>query len=225
MKYVLSTLLLLACVAAWPADLKRLDITLGIRETQSGDSHSSSYNWSLDALVEQPTDDWLYSLTVDSDYTGGDTELDLLRTWWRVMPAKQREWTPVFLISTEGDHSCERMMTLGALGVRHPLPGGFLEFTAGFSKDVRTADDWEGDLGLLIDIREEWGRFSAGIKPQGKLYSTDQVRFRDGEFRYSVDFNASYRLDEHMGIGYHLLRSNLTGTTQSDQFVGITYRH
>ena len=109
--------------------------------------------------------------------------------------------------------------------MRHSLPGGFFEFTAGFSKDVRTSDSWQGDVGLLVDVHKDWGRFSAGVKPQGKIYSTDEFRYRGDDFRYSVDFNANYALDDHMGIGYHLLRSNLTGTTQSDQFVGLTYRH
>ena len=223
----LIVVVVLACLlcGSAQAQLKRLDVSLGLRDTQSGASHSSTYNWALDGLYEKPAGRWLYSLTVDSDYTGGDAELDLLRTWWRFMPSKQQDWMPVFLISTEGDHSLDRLSTLAAVGVRHPIAGGFLEFTAGASKDVKTSEDWKADFGVLVDVRKQWGRFSAGVKPQGKMFTTDEVRVRGGEWRYSVDFDANYALDDHMGLGYHLVRSNLSGDLQSDQFIGITYRH
>ena len=207
------------------AQLKRLDISLGLRETQSKNVSSVTYNWALDGLYEQPLGNFTSSLTVDSDYTGGDTSLDVLRTWWRLMPAKQSDWTPVLIFSSEGDHSLDRLSVLTALGVRHKITGGFVEFSAGVSKDAQTNEDWKADFGILLDYRRKWGKFGVGIKPQGIISTTDELRVRGGEWRYSIDFNTTYALDSHIGIGYRMLRSNLSGVNNVDQFIGLTYRH
>ena len=226
MRFVLLVIaLILVLSSPTRAQLKRLDISLGLREIQSSNRSSVNYNWALDGLYEQPLGDFMASLTVDSDYTGGDVSLDVLRTWWRVMPAKQSDWSPVLLISTEGNHSLDRLSTLAALGMRRRIPGGFVEFSAGVSKDIRIDEPWKADFGVLLDYRRKWGRLSAGIKPQGILSTIDELRVRNGAWRYSVDFNLNYTLDAHVGIGYRMLRSNLSGVTNGDQFIGLTYHH
>ena len=226
MKYLALIILITFTVPA-PAytQLKRLDISIGLRETQSNNISSITYNWALDGLYEQPLGDFMASLTVDSDYTGGDANLDVLRTWWRIMPQQKSNWVPVLLVSTEGDHSLERLSVLTAIGMQRKINGGFVEFSAGTSKDVRLSESWKADFGVLLDYRRKWGRFGIGIKPHGILSTTDELRIRDGEWRYSVDFNANYAIDSHIGIGYRMLRSNLSGVTNGDQFIGLTYHH
>ena len=221
----LPLLILLLLTVPAHAQLKRLDISIGLRETQSRNVSSVTYNWALDGLYEQPLGDFTTSLTIDSDYTGGDANLDVLRTWWRVMPKQKSTWVPVLLVSTEGDHSLERLSVLTAFGVRRKISGGFIEFSAGVSKDVQIDEAWKADFGVLLDYRHKWGKFGVGIKPQGILSTTDELRIRDGEWRYSIDLNANYALDSHIGIGYRMLRSNLSGVTNVDQFIGLTYHH
>lgn len=223
MKITVATLLILMCSLVH-ADLDRCDIMLGVSEAKKGGNTSSSVKWSLDTVYsDQIGDLGKFSLTLDSDYSTGDVEFDLLKTWWRYIPTSDREIKPVFLATTSGQHDFDDTLLMLGVGFRKDIPGGFAELSIGGSRDISGDDRWKGDFGLLIDFRRKFGKLNCSLRPQGAINTSSEARIRGGDVTYSVDFKVSYPLANDLSLGYHLLRTNSGGSLSSDQFIGISY--
>lgn len=225
---MLFAALIISAACAHAIDTRDLKIALSLASDDSGDDSESSYSWAMDGTWALQRASQEYSLKIDSDFSRSDdaSEFNRLKTWWRYMwkdvPATR--WRPLVLISTEGDHGLHQVHTLGAFGYQRKYSWGILEFTAGASKDVKTAESWVGDVGALIDYQQRWGKLTMGVNPSGELGVLGEVRRRADDFRYSVDTNLDYEIGSHLQASYRLHFGNTTKDSRRSQFLGITYR-
>ncbi len=222
--------LLVASSAAWSSDWTqdKFEIGFSIAESKGDSGSSRDYSWNFDGLWTRHHPTRLFSITVDSDYSkaeNGGSEVDRLKTWLRRIyqnrPAEQ--WNPVVTISTEGDHDCDTVLTLVAGGMRKEFPRGFLELTAGASKDVRSAESWAGDIGALFQYQRQWGRLGLTVNPETSYGMLGEFRLRRKRLRYTFDTSLDYSLGKKLSLTYRLHRNNFKGTSQRHQYLGLTY--
>jgi len=129
--------LALSATVAECVETDNLRATLSLTNKAGASGSATDYAWSLNGLWSDRWGHHDVSLTVDSDYSRGDDgqKYDRLKTWLRYTLKNQpgTEWTPLLLVSTEGDHRAEQLQTLAALGLHKGFAHGFLELSAGAS--------------------------------------------------------------------------------------------
>ncbi len=229
-------LCLLVAVGTAPAaladfEMKKFNALISANETKSKDNSSWSLNWNMDSELVLSSKRTLLTITIDSDYSKSETtELDRLRTGFRVLSSQygkaEGKWYPVLLIQTEGDHGGNSIHTLLSGGYRQKLKYGFIELTAGASKDVRTGDTWTGDVGVQFAYERKIGKkwkFKTG--PTGEYGTLGQARLRGDRFRYSWDVGLDYQATNRIGIGYRLWYGNTVPNARRTQWFGITYKY
>ena len=203
-----------------------LKATVSLISKASDQGACSDYAWSLDGAWSDRWGAHDVTLTVDSDYSRGDDspKYDRLKTWWRYSLKDQpaTKWTPLVLVSTEGDHRADQLQTVAALGLRKSNPHGFVELSLGASKDVRTADPWTGDLGLTVGYERRFGNLGWSLKPQGAFGALGEARLRPDRFLYTMDTSLDYRLTNKMALSYRLQWGNTLADAQRMQFLGLT---
>ena len=212
----------------WTQD--KFEISASISENESAGGSSRDYSWSFDGLWARHGQDRLFSITVDSDYSRQDTagtKVDRLKTWFRriYQDRPATEWNPVITLSTEGDHSFDRVLTLLAGGMRREFSGGFVEFTGGASKDVRSSEGWAADVGALFQYHRDWKRLGLSINPETSYDVLGEFRVRRKRLRYTFDVSLDYTLTGKLGITYRLHRNNFTGSSQRRQYLGLMYKN
>jgi len=227
----LLTAILLSLAAAVQADWEtnKFQVLLSAMETKGGGDTNTT-------LARGLAGDWDRSLwgqtlqfTLDSDYSKSETdELDRLRTGTRLLDSDHgdvlRDWYPVFLVQTEGDHGLDSVHTLVAAGFRQKRRHGFLEGTFDVSKDVQTSEGWVGDVGVQVGYQQQVGdRWSFCTGPKGEYGAVGSVRYRD-RFRYSWDVNVDYRASDRLGVGYRLWYGNAVPHSDRTQWIGLTYK-
>lgn len=221
-------LLVLGTRLGW-AKTDNLRATLSLTERSSDRGDSTDYAWAFGGSWSDLWGPHLASLTVQSDYShsSNGSEYDRLKTWWRYTLKTPRpgRWTPLLVISTEGPHDCQQLQTLGAFAMRRAFTGGFLELSAGASKDVRTAEAWTGDLGALISFNRRWGKFGWSVRPQGNLGALGEARLRSDRFLYTLDTTLDYSLSSNFGVTYRLQAGNTLVDAHHIEFLGLTYKH
>jgi hypothetical protein len=217
-------------MAALALKTEKLDFIANVNEDRVEGESEYDFSTSLDGVWATDMEDSRWELTMASDYDrslSGEDEYDRLKTWFRYL-MKQREetkWNPLIAVSTEGDHDLNTVQTLLALGYRKHFGQGFLELTGGASKDVRTAENWTGDVGALISLREDFGRFTWTVNPEVSYGVLGEVRFRDNRTLYSFSSALKYRLSEGMGIAYRLQLNNAQDDDRRHQFLGLSYSY
>ncbi len=208
-------------------DTDRLKLSLSITNESGKSGSSSNYSWAGDGMWSLRDDYRRLSLQTQSRYSRSDDDrkYDQLKTWWRYtwhnVPATK--WHPVVLVSTDGDHGFDRLLTLGAFGYRKNYGPGDIEFTLGASKDIRTADTWTGDVGFFFDYAAKTGKLSVGVHPHGDYGVLGEMRFRDNRFRYTIDSDLNYDIGDRLRASYRLSWSNTTKDSNRLHFLGITY--
>lgn len=218
----------LPVAADWEID--NLRVLTSLHEIQSETESQWSFSWNLDGEFRWPAGSKALSLTLDSDYSKGDrAKLDRLRTAWRWMEAGYSQgaprWYPVYLLQTEGDHGANSLHLLNAFGFRLPYRYGFLELTAGLSKDVRTSEEWIGDIGVLLSYERKIGdRWTFRAGPEVDIGALGDVRLRGGRVRYSWDAAVDYQASERLGLGYRLWYGNTVPDSKRTQWLGITFK-
>ncbi len=210
----------------WTQD--KFEIGLSIAESKGEGASSRDYSWNFDGLWTRHSPGRQFSITVDSDYSkvrGSGSKLDRLKTCLRRIYQNQpaTEWNPVITVSTEGDHSCDTVLTLVAGGMRRAFPRGFIELTGGASKDVRTSESWAGDVGALFQYQRRWGRMGLTVNPETSYGILGEFRLRRKRMRYTFDVSLDYSLGERLGVTYHVHRNNFKGTSQRHQYLGLKY--
>lgn len=211
-------------------ETKKLQALLSATETKGEGGGSWTLSWNFDGQWQTPMAGRNLNVTVDSDYSKSDTaKLDRLRTGFRLLDreyGKQiRKWHPVYLIQTEGDHSLDSIHTLGAAGYRQKRRYGFVELTAGASKDVTTGESWVGDIGAEVGYERNLGpkwKFRTG--PTGEYGALGSVRLRDDRFRYSWDVSLDYQASKKLGLGYRMWYGNTVPGSRRTQWIGLTYK-
>jgi hypothetical protein len=231
MRLMLSTMavcLLLGSALRAGAETDQFRASLSLTNRSGDAGNATDYAWSLGAAW---SDQWGHhgaSLTLQSDYSRADSgaTYDRLKTWWRynLQQVSPNRWTPLVVLSTEGPHGCDQLQTLAALGARHNISGGFVELSAGLSKDVRTAASWAGDVGGLVSFARRWGKVAWTMQPQGNLGALGEARLRADRFVYTVDTTLDYRFSERLGATYRLQWGNSLLDARRIQFVGLTYQ-
>jgi hypothetical protein len=219
---------LLGGLARAEVQTKQIRILVSANETKGTNEANWTYAWALDGKWFRPGTDASVEVTLDSDYAHSDhSRVDRLRSAWRaISPQYGKEpghWYPVVLVQTEGDHSFESLHTLVAAGFRQQQRYGFLEFTAGASKDVRTAESWVGDIGLAFAFSRKFNeRWKISSGPKADYGAIGEVRSRDDRLRYSWDVNVNYQMTDKVGLGYRLWYGNTVPNSRRTQWVGLT---
>lgn len=232
LRTVIQSVALIAVVATAQADwnTNKFQILLSATETKGGGDTNTTLSWSLDGGWDREMWDRTLQFTLDSDYSKSDSaKLDRLRTGTRLLDKDYgkvlREWSPVYLIQTEGDHSLDSVHTLVAAGFRQKRRYGFLEATAGVSKDIQTSESWVGDIGFEVGLEKQIGsKWKVRTGPKGEYGALGSVRLRDDRFRYSWDVNVDYQASERLGVGYRLWYGNTVPNSDRTQWIGLTYR-
>ena len=152
--------------ADWTQD--QFEISASLSENKGAGGSSRDCSWSFDGQWTRHKPRRLFSTTVASDYNRADTagtKVDRLKTWFRriYQDRPATEWNPVITLSTEGDHGFSSVLTLLAGGIRREFPRGFVELTGGASKDVRSAEGWAADVGVLFQYHRDWKRLGPTI--------------------------------------------------------------
>lgn len=221
------------CLLAPPAgadfETKKLEALLSANETKGGGDSNWTLKWNLKGRWLRPGTHSSFGISVDSDYAKSDaSKVDRLRMGFRLLDKDYgkvtRKWYPVYLIQTEGDHSFDSVHTLGAAGFRQKRRYGFLELTAGASKDIRASEEWVGDVGAEIGYESMLGdrwKFSTG--PKGEFGAFGSMRLREDRLRYSWDVSLDYKVSEKLGIGYRLWYGNTVPNSDRTQYIGVKY--
>lgn len=225
---LLLATMLLPLNVTW-AHTDNLRATLSLTEKASDSGDSTDYAWSFSGAWSDTWGSSVASLTTQSDFSRASdgSEYDRLKTWWRytLKAPSPGHWTPLVMVSTEGPHSCEQLYTLGAFALRRDFTGGFLELSAGASKDVRTADQWTGDIGALVNFSRRWGKLGWSLRPQGNMGALGEARLRGDRFLYTIDTTLDYRLSSNFCLTYRLQQGNTLVDAHHIEFVGLTYQH
>lgn len=207
-------------------DTQRLRVLISANEQQGADRGDWTYAWALDGQWGQQGRRAGMELTIDSDYSRSETATtDHLLTGWRwigVRDARADGWKPVFLAQTEGDHRFDTAMLLLAVGMRRKHRDGFIELTAGASRDIGRADEWIGDIGLAFGYERALSRkWTVRTGPQAQYGTMGQLRVRDDRLRYSWDLNLNYRINDACSLGYRLWAGNTVPTARRTQWIGL----
>ena len=216
---------------AWALEPVRMNAILSATETRGADDGNWSFTWSFDGAWRALTDSNRLDVTLNSNYARSErARLDRLRTGFRWLDKDYGEdkgrWYPVYLLQTEGDHSINSLHTLVAAGFRQEHGYGYLEVTAGASRDVRAADTWTGDVGLEFSYeREILDRWTVRTGPKAEYGALGSARLRGDRIRYSWDFNLTYQATDRLGIGYRLWTGNTVPNSDRTQWIGLTYRY
>jgi hypothetical protein len=221
---------LMVAMSAWAeTETKKFRILISANETKGETSEKLTYAWSLDGQWHQVGERIGLETTLDSDYSrSDDTEVDRLRTAFRFISpeyGKQlHKWYPIFLAQTEGDHDFDSVHTLLAFGYRQKQRHGYLEFSAGASKDIRTGESWLGDVGMAFQYERKISeRLTVSTGPKAEYGAVGEVRLRKDRLRYSWDVNIDYELGERIGLGYRLWYGNTVPNSRRTQWLGVTY--
>lgn len=215
---------------AWALDRKKCDVLMSATETKGDGGGSWTLAWSFDGAWAQSWSRKSLGITVDSDYSKSDTaKLDRLRLGFRLLGSDYgkiaRKWYPVYLVQTEGDHGFDSMHTLGAAGYRQKRRHGFVELTAGVSKDIRESESWVGDIGAQVGYERKLGpKWSFRTGPEAEFGAVGDVRLREDRLRYSWDVAIDYRASERLGFGYRLWYGNTVPNSRRTQWIGVTYK-
>ncbi len=229
---ILTLTIILTPLAAH-ADLRtqKLSALFSATETKSDDGGAWTIAWNLDGEWLRPGKRKALTITADSDYSRSETKtLDRLRLGFRWLDGDYgevlRKWHPVYLVQTEGDHGGDSIHTLVAAGYRQKRRHGFIELTAGFSKDVRSStQEWVGDIGTQFGYERELGKWKIRTGPKGEMGAIGDVRLRGDRLRWSWDAAVDYRATEALGVGYRLWYGNTVPNATRTQWIGITYTH
>jgi len=211
----------------WSTDKFTLALTL--TEEHVGGHSSSDIATALDAIVSRPMGKGRLEFTVDSDFDrafeGGDEDFDRLKTWSRFLldVNPDKKWVPVIVISTEGDHGLDVVQTLAAFGWRNYMRRGFVELTAGASKDLQAADPWVGDVGMLVDMQQRWNRLTWEVRPSASMGVLGETHLRGDRILYSLSTGLNYEVGDNLGVAYNIQFNNTQGEDQRHQFLGISY--
>ena len=215
-----------AAAEGWSVD--KLAMAATITEESVGGDSSADIALAVDATLSRPLGRGRFEFTLDSDYDksfGDDDEFDRLKTWFRYLLSADddREWVPLVVISTEGDHSLNSLQTLAAFGWRRNLGGGFLEITGGASKDVKTAQEWTGDVGVLFSFEKNWRRLTWNVRPEASYGVLGETRLRGDRLLYTLSTGLNYEVGEHLGIAWRIQFNNMQGDSRRYQLLGISY--
>lgn len=209
----------------------KINAVLSATETKGRGATSRTLTWSMDGEWREVTRSRQMVLRLNSDYSRSENaRLDRLRTSFRRLHrdyGKQvHKWYPVYLVQTEGDHGFDGLHTLAAAGFRQRREYGYVEITAGASRDIRGDDEWMGDIGFEFGYERDLGNnWSVRTGPKGELGALGSARLRDDRLRYSWDVNINYQATETLGFGYRLWAGNTVRDSDRTQWVGITYRY
>ncbi len=228
---VVGLLLTLSLSTAFAFDIEteKIDIVLSAAERAGGGSSEWTVSWNLDGQFGTPLLGKALAITVDSDYSRGDTStLDRLKTGFRLLPEnyeeKKRHWVPVYLLQTEGDHGIDSLHTLLATGLRQQRTYGFVEFTGGASRDVQTSQPWVGDIGATFGYEKQIGKkWKVSTGPKGEVGAIGEIRGTRDRFRYSWDVAVDYKASEKLGLGYRFWTGNTVPDARRTQWLGLTF--
>jgi len=222
-----ATLMFLFISKAAAIDTDKLKLSASIT-LNSGDTNSTTYAWAGHGKWHTGAAQDVFSLEVDTKYSKSSNSpaYNRLKTWWRYEwnSTDATKWHPLFLISTEGDHSLRKVHTVGAIGFAKNYGSGTIEITAGASKDITTSEAWMGDIGVLLSYEKKWGRLKWNINPQGEVSVLGDVRVRGGHMRYNIDTGLDYALSNNLCASYRMSFGNTTDGASRTQLLGLTYR-
>ena len=222
--------LIVGTTVAQALETEKLKFIANLTEDQVGGESEYDFAASLDGVWGSREDESRWEITVNSDYDrsiSGEDEYDHLKTWFRYM-LKERpadKWSPLIAVSSDGDHDLDQVKTLVALGWRKHFNGGYVELTGGASKDVQTADDWMGDIGALVQVEKDFGRFTWTVNPEVNYGLLGEVRFRDNRTLYSFSSGLAYEISDGVGLGYRLQLNNTQQEDRRHQFLGFSYSY
>lgn len=219
-----------SAVTAMALDTERLDFTANLNEKRVAGESEYDFKASLHGVWARDLERSRWEITAMSDYDRALTaeeEYDRLKTWFRYLLTEREktQWNPLVSVSTEGDHSLDQVHTLVAIGMRRHFDGGFVEITGGASKDIRTGDDWMGDIGALVSLRQDFGRFTWTVNPELNYGLLGEVRFRDNRTLYTFSSGLRYNITDDLGIAYRLQLNNSQGDDRRHQFLGVSYSY
>jgi len=207
---------------------EKLNFVANVSEDRVEGESEFDFAAAIDGVWAENMDRSRLELTITSDYDqslSGEDEYDRLKTWVRylIQQRPKDQWNPLIAVSTEGDHDLNQVQTLLAFGYRRHFGEGFVEITGGASKDVRTAEDWTGDIGALVSLERNSGRFTWTVNPELSYGMLGEVRYRDNRTLYSLSSGLSYRVTGGVGLSYRLQLNNTQGDDRRHQFLGISY--
>ncbi len=225
---VLAVLLSAGTVCA--LETEKLDFVANFTEDQVAGESEYDFAASLDARWGTDNEKSRWEITAASDYDrsiSGEDEYDRLKTWFRYL-FKQRargDWNPLIAISTDGDHDLNQVKTLVALGWRKHFDSGYVELSGGASKDIRTAENWMGDVGALIQLEKDFGRLTWTVNPEVNYGLLGEVRLRDNRMLYSFSSGLNYEIADGVGLAYRLKLNNTQEEDRRHQFLGFSYSY
>jgi hypothetical protein len=222
--------LMLMVDRAWALETEKLQLVANITEEHVGGESEYDLAASLDAVWGTAREDMRWEITVASDYDRSLTDeddYDRLKTWFRYLfkDRPDTKWNPLIAVSTDGDHDLDQVKTLVALGWRKHFDWGYLEFTGGASKDVRTAEEWMGDVGALVQLERDFGRFTWTVNPEVNYGVLGEVRLRDDRMLYSLSSGLKYEIADGVGLAYRLQLHNTQEEDRRHQFLGFSYSY
>lgn len=225
---VLCAAAVLCSLPAAAIETEKINFLANVAEDRVAGESEYDFSAALDAVWAEQMERARWEFTLSSDYDrsmSGEDEYDRLKTWVRylIQQRPRDQWNPLIAISTEGDHDLDKVNTLVAAGFRRYFGGGFIEITGGASKDIQTGDDWVGDIGALVSIEEEFGRFTWTVNPEVNYGLLGEVRFRENRTLYTFSSGLKYRLSNGLGIAYRLQLNNTQGDDRRHQFLGVSY--
>lgn len=211
-------------------ETERLNFIANLSEKHVAGESEYDFSASLHGIWAQDMDRSRWEFTLMSDYDRALTaeeEYDRMKTWFRyIMTEREKtQWNPLIAVSTDGDHGLDQVHTLVALGMRRHFDGGFVEITGGASKDIRTAENWMGDVGALVSLQQDFGRFTWTVNPELNYGLLGELRVRDNRTIYTFSSGLKYHVSQGMGIAYRLQLNNTKGDDRRHQFLGISYSY
>ena len=226
--WALALCLMSAPAAGAEFETKKLRLLISANERQ-GDTSEWTYAWAFDGQWERASEQHALVITLDSDYSRSDTvTTDRLLTSLRLIGKQDigaGRWRPVLLTQTEGDHEFDSALLLLALGVRRNFRYGFIEFTAGSSRDIGREDEWAGDVGLAFAYEQTlYKRWRIKTGPKAQYGTLGELRLRDDRLRYSWDINLDYLFHEKCSLGYRLWTGNTVPGSQRTQWLGLNFK-
>ncbi len=225
----LLCLITVRSVMARGIETTKLCVLLNTMETATESESAWTRTWALDGGWRRRGERVTLDIIVDSDYSRSDaSKLDRLRTAYRFQSTHHGEetgrWYPMMLVQTEGNHSFSSIYTLAAYGMRRENSLGFLEATAGASKDLRTAEKWVGNVGFTLGYERKLGdRWKLHAGPKAEYGAFGDLRLAGDRLRYSLDGALDYQMTKKCGIGYRIWLGNTVPNSRRTQFFGLTY--
>jgi hypothetical protein len=211
-------------------ETRKFSVLTSASSTTSDSGTVWNYGWNATGQWQTMTKKDTLQLDVNSNYRR-DTKVraDNVRIGLRLMPrakVKVGKWQPVYLAQSEGDHRFNKALFLFAYGARATYKQGYLELTAGASKDLSNAGPFKFDIGLQASLsRQVSPKLKVGTGPKVNFASEGEFRLRDKEKRYSWDFNADYKLSDTMTLSYRLTGGNTDPRNKGSQMIGLRYTY